>query len=452
MPSVAETSHVGRAARQVVTSPSESAPANAAELATVIAAAIDAGRPFSLRQARLTPWCLWSSDRPLARRPDYLNKILSVVAQSESPRPYRTLATAYVEAFAPDLPGLVPATQTLQELSNRWPDEPWSLLHRKFAIFDPGLGPSRLADEVINQDRPAPDILSDGGVRAMGARGGYTRAVTAELLRKLSDGAEPDHLGRLARAQKYAVENGRLIFDDLGDLFAAALLRPFGRTVPGTGVRDKILNGLLAVFDDPRLSSSGRKQSLRSPYREIAIGWLTEQSLRQFLDVVDRISREGMWAYRRAFWEGVYEYLRSRGVPINAWVAFGPVGEKQAQRSFGDRASFARLSQNGKYVEPTHAVLLMQIGDALVADWNENGKCHVWSSIRQPDCPKLFERTYDSAEVQIYYGRGHHETDTELTWGHGGSESLSWQRKIARRLSDILNVPIPQHVYELRRR
>jgi hypothetical protein len=266
------------------------------------------------------------------------------------------------------------------------------------------------------------------------------------------DSAEPDHTARLASAQKYALENGRLIFDDLGDLFAAALLKPLGHTVPSIAIRDKTLNGLLAVFDDPRLPSSGRKQSLRSPYGEIAISWLTEQSLRQFLDVVDRISQEGMWVYRRAFWEGVYDYLRGRSVPINAWVAFGPVGEKQAQRSFGDRASFARLSQNGKYVEPTHAVLLMQLGDALVADWNENGKCHVWSSIRQPDCPKLFERTYDSAEVQIYYGRGHHETGTELTWGHGGSESLSWQRKIARRLSDILNVPIPQHVYELKRR
>src|SRR5690606_16101213 len=90
----------------------------------------------------------------------------------------------------------------------------------------------------------------------------------------------------------------------------------------------------------------------------IVRGWLTEQSLRQFLDIVDQTAVERMWKYRRAFWEAVYD----GGLISEAWVAFGPLGARLARRAYGPDASFARLETDGKQVEQGHAVLLLKVG------------------------------------------------------------------------------------------
>lgn len=441
IPSVPELSYLGRLAKRAPTMPVESAPTDAPELATVIASAIDAGRPLSLRETRLAPWCLWSSERPLARRPDYLSKVLSIIAQSERPRPYRTLATAYVEAFAPDLPGLAHATQTLRQLSSRWPDEPWSLLHGKFAIFDPVQGPRRLADEVINDHRPAPDILSDVGLRAMAARGGYSHAVTAELLQRLSEGTEPDPYARLASAQKYSLDTGRLIFDDLSDLFAAALLKPFGRALPDKRIRDQILNTLLAIFDDPRLPPSGRKHPLHPPYADTVNAWLTEQSLRQFLDVVEKTTENReQFAYRRAFWWAAYE----QGFVLSAWVAFGRDGSALARRTFGANTPFAELYQEARQISRGHAVLLMEIGTGVIADWSHNGKCNIWLDRADPTAPRLFERSYGSNSIQIPAGRSNGRRNAI---SHVSPASYSWQRRVEQYLFEMTGRHLPSNSY-----
>jgi hypothetical protein len=44
--------------------------------------------------------------------------------------------------------------------------------------------------------------------------------------------------------------------------------------------------------------------------------WLTEQSLRQFFEVVDRVAPESLWPYRRAFWNALYR----RDYVSDAWV------------------------------------------------------------------------------------------------------------------------------------
>jgi hypothetical protein len=274
----------------------------------------------------------------------------------------------------------------------------------------------------------------------MGARGGYTRAVTAELLRKLSDGAEPDHLGRLARAQKYAVENGRLIFDDLSELFAAALLKPFGTAVPDKSVKDPILDGLLAIFDDPRLRRGNRKQLVPS-HAKIVEGWLTEQSLRQFLDVVEKTTENPeQFAYRRAFWWAAYQ----QEFVSRAWVAFGRDGSALARRTFGANTPFAELYQEARQISRGHAVLLMEIGTGVIADWSHNGKCNIWLDRADPTAPKLFERSYGSNSIQIPAGRSNGRRDAV---SHVGPASYSWQRRVEQYLFQMTGRHLPSNSY-----
>jgi len=412
------------------------------------------GVPLSRRQTREAPWCLWHRDAQLGENPQVLNAVFEAVAVAKRPSAFNALATAFAEHFDPARAGMNEASLCLQQLAERWKDAPWARLHRDFAFFDPRLGPDQLAAAVIAQNRPAPDIMRDYSVGAMGAKSGYVRAVTISLLDRLANGGEPDHMRRLEKVEQYALdESGEPSFDGILGKIAEALLKPFGQSRPERTVRDQFLSVLLRLLGDPRLRSHKHNwQSVPDPLTRLVTSWLSEQSLRQFLDIVDEISNESMWEYRRAFWEGIYNYYNERGVDIEAWVAFGAKGSQRARESFGAEASFATLGRSStsrKYVSPEHAVLLIRIGDVMVTDWNQNGKCHIWSSCRHDGAPRLYEGAYDSGEVQIYAGRGHHETETELTWGHGGSETLSWQSKIAGRLEHLLGIRIPPSVYRL---
>lgn len=428
-------------------------PRDIVQLAREICECIDSGSQLSRRQVREASWCLWHKDTRLAQQPVVLNAILEAVSAAARPSAFNSLATAFADYFDQGMAGMDAVSSCLQRLADRW-DTPWARLHRDYSFFDARIGPDRLAAAVIAQDRPAPDIIRGYDIGTMGAKGGYVRAVTISLLDQLANGGEPNHLLRLEKVERYALgSRGEPSFDGMLGKIAEALLKPFGQSQPERTLRDRFLSLLLRLLGDPRLKSHKHNWlSVPDTLVRLVRSWLSEQSLRQFLDVVDEISDEKMWDYRRAFWEGIYNYYKECGVGIEAWVAFGKKGSARARQSFGDEATFAtleRLSTSDKYVSPEHAVLLIRIGDVMVTDWNQNGKCHIWSSCHQDGAPILYKNEYDSREVQIFSGRGHYETDTELSWGHGGSETLSWQSKIAGRLERLIGIEIPQSVYRL---
>src|SRR5690606_37922700 len=147
------------------------------------------------------------------------------------------------------------------------------------------------------------------------------------------------HLRRLAKVRTYALTPaGRPLFETIGCAIAEARLRPFVGLSPDEAVRDIYLQASLGLVADPRLHPQ-RWLQVADDLRLLVVSWLTDQALRQFLDVVDQIARERMWNYRRAFWEGIYDFLRTRGIDVQAWVAFGPDGERLARQRFGKLAS-----------------------------------------------------------------------------------------------------------------
>lgn len=424
-------------------------PKDPALVAAEIAATVRAGQPLSRRQTKQAPWCLWTPGANLAGQPDILSAVLRAVEGAERASPSRALASAYADHFDPNLPGLRDASACLARQAQRWGGT-WGQLHQDFAFFDPANGPARLAAAVIAEDRSVTEILRERGIHATSAQGGYARAVTSALLAQLAEGREPDHARRLQKVERYALDpTGSPLFGEQLTDIAEALLRPFERAKPAKAVRDDFLRLILRLLGDPRLRP-GKWIAVKADLKGIVIGWLTEQSLRQFLDIVDEIAVERMWKYRRAFWEGVYRFFVAQQVDVQVWVAFGRTGTARARAVFGKEASFAELKTDGKYVKPTHAVLLFKIGDVLIADWNDDGKCHIWSSSGQEGAPKLFKPNYGSNEVQIYTGQGHHEAPTELSWGHGGSEGLTWQRKIADRLRTLTGMNIAESFYRLK--
>lgn len=423
-------------------------PRDIRQLAHEILECLDSGSQLSRRQVREAAWCLWHKDTQLAGQPDVLKAILEAVSEAVRPSAFNSLATAFADYFDPGMAGVDAVSSCLQRLADRW-DTPWSRLHKDFAFFDTRIGPERLAAAVIAQNRPAPDIIREYDIGAMGAKSGYVRAVTVSLLDQLANGAEPDHLRRLEKVERYALdERGEPSFDGLLGKIAEALLKPFGQSRPEQTIRDRFLSLLLRLLGDPRVPSSrNRWHHVPAFLTAIVRGWLTEQSLRQFLDIVDQTAVEHMWKYRRAFWEAVYD----AGLISEAWVAFGPLGQRLVRQHFDRNASFARLETDGKSVEQGHAVLLLKVGDGIIADWSHNGKYNIWKSSSDRTAPRLYKSVYGSDEVRIVAsGSGHYETSTLISRSHMGSENYGWQNHVAQILYEMTGIRVPQSKYRVR--
>ena len=442
---------LGRLARKLESLPAGGLgrpPPDIRQVAEDIRGAVARGIVLTRRQVRQGTWCLWNENTRLAEDVALRAKILDQVAMSPNAGPFRTLASNFLEAFRRDEVGIEAASAVLTALAPRWPGN-WSRLHRDYRIFDVEAGPKALARAVSEQDRSPDQILQEYGVGLMSARGGYVRAVIGALLDHLAAGGEPNDERRIEKVQRYALTaQGRPLFGDMLGQIAEAILLPFQGRNPGKVLRDLVLSVVLKVFGDPRRRETQPNWRLvPAPLTGLVRSWLAEQSLRQFLDVVDDTANDKyMWRYRRAFWEGVY----NSGLVSEAWVAFGPEGERRARREYGKDASFGLVMQDGKHVESGHAVLLLRIGDGVVADWSHNGSCNIWSDANASDAPALYKNRYGSNDLRIPC-TGNLVTADRFRVSHTSSDHYNWQGKVAERIREMTGRRLQEKDYALRR-
>jgi hypothetical protein len=160
-------------------------------------------------------------------------------------------------------------------------------------------------------------------------------------------------------------------------------------------VRTKIQTFLLDALSDPRIDG-GAWLGTDEAARDVMVRWLAEATLEQFLKVVDRVAPKNQWEFRRAFWNG---YI-TKGFVANAWVAFGSAGAQVAARiaertSDGVMRRFGKLSGAGA----DQAVLLLSIGDLIVADWSHNGRLRIWRRTNR-DAPTFNLDTYTASSLR----------------------------------------------------
>ncbi len=321
---------------------------------------------------------------------------------------------------------------------------PWDTLHASYDVFDVDAGPRNVARAAVSERLSPTALLARNGLGAFDARTGYVRSCLGACLESLAGDGEPEPMARLAMVRSLALKSdGKLLFEELGPLVVRALLTPFGKSTPSKSVRDSYLGLLLDLFGDPRLHP-GRWTRMRDA-EPIVKKWLTEQSLRQFLDLADRAAAAAdpdvkhMWPERRKFWEAVY----NAELISEAWVVFGPEGARLARRTFGDGASFGRFNRDGrKQVDSGHTVLLLRIGRGVVADWSFNGKCNIWPDAEDGGAPQLYRSVYSSDDVRMP-----HNVRSEVKSGPFSKSHLgSWQRRVAEKLHRMTGVRVPGYL------
>ncbi|MGP9819347.1 EH signature domain-containing protein [Salinarimonas sp. NSM] len=422
----------------VVGAPPEAADYDA--LARDFLARLSRNAALTARELAKLPWCLWSTQPAIAAHPAALTAALAAIEAAPRPRPLRALAASFLISFDPERPGMRAVAHMLARLVERL-GRPWEALHGLFALFDPGAGPRRIAAEALAQRRAPSVLLRERGLGPLVARSAYARACAGEALRLLARDITVAPQDRLALVRDLALdERGKLVFEDQGPDVADALTLPFATSPPDKPVRDRSLALLLDLFKDPRLPDG---RWARMPQAAAIVrGWLIEQTLRQFLDIVDRVSRgqAHMWGPRRKFWEAVYR----AGLISEAWVVFETVGAQQARRAYGKDVAFATFSG----VQSGQAVLLLRIGRGVVVEWSHSGKCIVLSDGEARDAPRLYQPAYVATNLK--WPSATDSLDRAVFavthWPHEGAGS--WQRKVARKLHQMTGVLVPASEYE----
>ena len=317
---------------------------------------------------------------------------------------------------------------------------PWERLQDVFDFFDPQEGPSRVADAALAARTSPADFLVNYGLGIIDAQSGYAKACEGAILRGIETDSNLGPIARLDLVKKVSLRNDKqLNFEDHAPLVANALILPFGISMPDKSAQEAYLPLLIGLFGDPRLHP-GRWSRMREAEQNLK-RWLARASLVQFLDVVDRVAKEHMWVFRRAFWEAVYR----RELIDDAWVVFDGKGAAIAKQAFGDQLPFASL----KGAQDGQAVLLLRLRRGLVAEWSHDGRCVIWNNDEDRSAPRLYKTAYHAQELR-------HATATDRVDGqvfsvsHNGSGTYRWQRKVADKIFQITGVNISQNEYEVR--
>jgi hypothetical protein len=98
----------------------------------------------------------------------------------------------------------------------------------------------------------------------------------------------------------------------------------------------------------------------------------------------------------------------------------GKQGYALARRILEKDATAAAQLTNS--TSPASCVLLMRIGDLVIAEFNHNGKCRFWKASHK-NAPTLIHEEYSDPTLRV------EAPACNEAFSHGGSPNYTWQRK-----------------------
>ena len=352
---------------------------------------------------RYVPLCLSLGSPALLEDPKFMKIYLGRLNDDPSRLALRHLIRVYMDAFDPNIFGIRAIADFLAKRTDLGHE--WLQRHREVELFSTDKAPSRLAEKAMAAESPVDFLSSMGFERSHeSARlAGYAFLKTLQWLEQALRRAPST--GPILKVTSWGMKEVRELRyskPDIRGKLAETLLLPWTTHDPQPDVKDCIERFLLDNYRDLRINRH-LWNGVREEAQQVMRRWLTKRSLDWFLTVVDETTTKPdvkhMWPSRRKLWNAYYR----RGYMQEAWVVFGRVGTacatEMASKGSKNRASelsFGRLQSRG--ISSEHAVLLMRIGDLTIADWNFNGKCHMWRT-RNDKAPPLYRLEYDRSDL-----------------------------------------------------
>lgn len=406
--------------------------------------ALAAGRALGRRDLKRAPWCLWATATPLAQAPGVVERLLAAIAAAGRPRLFSALASAYVDGFAPERPGIVAIAAFLAERAEA-SGAPWAEAHRDLEIFSPVEGPKQVAATALARAVTPGEVLSGFG---LGAPLGLTLAAMRAGFEHLAAGSNRDPLARLALVSRWVFDGEAVRFEDLRGVAVEAAVVPFGRMSPEGEARETALALAMRLLGDPRLETSRWTGTSRA--EAIVRRWLDGAALVRFLEAGGAGGEDDPWAHRRAFWSALLAKGHVDAMRIvfsGAETGLGPTG---AQETFGTGTAMAHFV--GDTVPPGHSVLLMRVGTLVIADWSHGAPCFIWDEERGEVAPDLGQEAYEPDALRKVLVGSTDEANMakQGRFLHRGSKFYKWQAAIADHLRGRRGIILTRSDYEVR--
>lgn len=259
---------------------------------------------------------------------------------------------------------------------------------------------------------------------------GFLQEVIVALLEKLfyQLNREEIHINKLKKVLSFLCQpNGRLKFDVLRVNVAESLLMPFQKKTPEAELKECIKNFLLNQFGNPHLRDDVWNK-VSSSAKKVFMTWLTEDTLEDFFNILDMTAGD-QWQYRRDFWQAILD----KNLIRRAWVILGSSARKIAAKLPERSKNYGSLTG----ASSDQSVLLMEIGNFVVAEWSHSGKCRFWY-FNANGAPEFFGQEYLSTNLRA---------NCYADFIHSGSDRFSWQGNIAGFMKRELGVTLTRSDY-----
>lgn len=352
------------------------------------------------RELRLAPRVFWDqlpTGGVLGEDTALLTRYLEQVDRGRGRAALRALAREYLRRFDPGLAGKAVIGRALLARRSALAT-PWNEAGIAARLFDPEDGGRMLGLELFDDPRSPLEALDRYGLGGPRSGAGIVAGAFAAALGALRERLErSSDAVALERVLAWSTgEDGKLRYARHRTDLAEALLLPWTGQDPDDALRKRIEGFLLERFQDPRLSHKVW-QGVDDGAKAVLLRWLAKASLEAFLRVFDKHAKPHQWPYRRAFWTAYAD----RGHVKNAQVVFARTLAAEA-RELARRtkdAALGHFAQLRQPPQPDHAVLLLEIGDLVVADWSHDGTLRIWRR-HDPAAPRLDRGEYGPDELR----------------------------------------------------
>lgn len=302
-------------------------------------------------------------------------------------------------------------SQARQHLGARW----LQVLRNLPELLDSARAPQAIAAMMDGMDDPWQG-LRDKGLRQPHAPG-LMDAAHLEFVRLVATRLrDQDQIDRLLA---WLRPNGQALRQVGAGAAIEALLRVWTDREPPKAVQTLLIDRLTELYGHPRVGRHAAWNEVAPDIEAVFLRWLMGADIRFLFRVLTEVERGHMWADREAFWWTLYEQGRIDEV----WIAFNDAGHTAAMMKLPMDARQSGRRFGKQIGEKDKSLLIMRIGNRIIIEGTYNFMVHAFDA-NSPTAPKLYQRTYDVADIRgrrgVLWTQVHHK---------GG-----WQSKVARML------------------
>lgn len=308
--------------------------------------------------------------------------------------------------------------------------------------------PSLIAKAILNTNRElSSGVLSEIWLKERHLLNGIGAAIVKELRHLVKTHIKEENEIVLKRFLQYLSKNESVNWGEpnpnqeieLKDKrfndptpIVSVLLRSFEDKMPRESIQKMITQFLDQYVGDPRFESE--KWINMDEEREIFLKWKIGETIKDFLSLLSYTARKNpdadrMWPYRKKFIEDYWKNGHIR----NAWVVLGK--EAYDKRHKFLKRNFDNYGRIIKGAHSIHSVLLFQIGDLILSEWNYNGKVRIWHQNKH--APQFYKTEY-SREDFI--------NKPKKEFIHRSPEKYYWQQKLSEYIERYTDIRCPEEL------